>query len=54
VGNPNAILNTPGDVQLMEEIFKAASQFKTRIRVDIMKSDLQKEGITPLFTCDEI
>jgi hypothetical protein len=47
-------LNTTGDITLLEKILKAAIQFSTKPSDFVMQESIQKEGITELFTGDEI
>jgi len=54
LGNPNVFLNTVGDINLLEKVLIAAEKFKNKPADDIMKNDIEENGITNLFTTDEI
>jgi predicted aldo/keto reductase-like oxidoreductase len=54
LGNPNVFLNTAGDVELLKIILKAADEFESRPIDAVMDADLEKLGIMPLFTGDEM
>jgi aryl-alcohol dehydrogenase-like predicted oxidoreductase len=50
LGNEQVFLNTAGDIHLLPKVLKSASTFESRTSEIIMKADIQKYGITPLFT----
>ena len=54
LGNPQVFLNTAGDVNLLKIILKAADEFESRPEDAVMDADLEKLGITSLFTGDEM
>ena len=54
LGNPNVFLNTAGDVNLLRIILKAAEEFESPPDDAVMDADLEKLGITSLFTGDEM
>lgn len=54
LGNPNVFLNTAGDVHLLKMVLKAADEFESRPADALMNADLEKLGITNLFTGDEM
>jgi predicted aldo/keto reductase-like oxidoreductase len=54
LGNPDVFLNTAGDVNLLKLILQAADEFKSRPNDVVMDADLEKLGITSLFTSDEM
>ena len=54
LGNPNVFLNTAGDVGLLKIILQAADEFESRPDDAVMDADLEKLGITSLFTGDEM
>lgn len=49
LGNPQVFLNTVGDIHLLAKVLKAASENAPRPSEEIMKEDLERYGITPLF-----
>lgn len=54
LGNSYVFLNTVGDIHLLGKVLKAADQYDAIPEEEIMRADLQNQGITPLFTTDEI
>lgn len=50
LGNPRVFLNTVGDIHLLSKVLEAADKFNGMPTDDIMRMDIQKHGITPLFT----
>jgi predicted aldo/keto reductase-like oxidoreductase len=54
LGNPDVFLNTAGDVGLLKLILKAADEYESRPDDAVMDADLEKLGMTPLFTGDEM
>ena len=54
LGNSHVFLNTVGDIHLLGKVLKAADQYDAISEDEVMRADLQNEGITPLFTTDEI
>jgi aryl-alcohol dehydrogenase-like predicted oxidoreductase len=54
LGNPDVFLNTAGDVNLLKIILQAADEFESRPENAVMDADLEKLGITSLFTSDEM
>ena len=50
LGNDQVFLNTVGDIHLLKKVLNSASTFESRPSDIIMKADIQKYGITPLFT----
>jgi aryl-alcohol dehydrogenase-like predicted oxidoreductase len=54
LGNSHVFLNTVGDIHLLGKVLKAADQYDAIPGEEIMRADLQNQGITPLFTTDEI
>jgi predicted aldo/keto reductase-like oxidoreductase len=50
LGNPNVFLNTAGDIRFLPKILEAASRFESAPLDDAMQADVQRLGITPLFT----
>ena len=54
LGDPAVFLNTSGDIGLMEKILEAAVQPLERPADAVMQEDLERLGITPLFTGDEL
>jgi len=43
-------LNTAGDIQILPSVLAAASRFQTQPSDEIMQADMQKYGITALFS----
>ncbi len=54
LGNEQVFLNTVGDIYLLEKVLKAATNFNNRPSREEMLQGVEKYGITPLFTSDEI
>ena len=54
LGNPDVFLNSPGDLRLLEKALAAAESFQSRPEKAAMQADLERYGITPLFTGDEM
>lgn len=54
LGNDDVFLNTISDIELLEKVLKAADKYKSRPTSEAMNSDVEKFGITQLFTGDEI
>ncbi len=54
LGNSHVFLNTVGDIHLLGKVLKAADQYDAIPEDQIMRADLQNQGMTPLFTTDEI
>lgn len=54
LGNPNVFLNTVGDINILEKVLKAASNFSNRPDKNKMDKDINDFGITQLFTTQEI
>ncbi|MBN2044685.1 MAG: aldo/keto reductase [Anaerolineales bacterium] len=54
LGNRDVFLNTPGDVDLLKLVLRAADEYESRPDQVIMDADLKKLGITSLFTGDEM
>lgn len=54
LGNEQVFLNTVGDIRLLVKVLEVASNFDIMPNDDIMRADLKKYGITPLFADDEI
>lgn len=54
MANPNIFINTVGDIHLLKYVLKAAANFESKPSDEIMLEDIEKNGITPLFTGDEI
>jgi predicted aldo/keto reductase-like oxidoreductase len=54
LGNPKVFLNTVGDIHLLGKVLEAAEKYDAKPNEKIMQADLQKHGITPLFSADEI
>ena len=54
LGNRNVFLNTVGDIHLLGKVLKAADHYDAIPKDEIMRADLQKYGITPLFSKEEI
>lgn len=50
LGKPYIFLNTAGDIHLLPKVLEAASRFRTAPSDDAMQADVQRLGITPLFT----
>lgn len=49
LGNTRVFLNTVGDISLLKKVLEAADKFDGIPTDDIMRIDVQKHGITPLF-----
>lgn len=54
LGNPDVFLNSPGDLRLLEKALAGAESFQSRPEKAAMQADLERYGITPLFTGDEM
>lgn len=54
IANPNIFVNTVGDIHLLKHVLKAAANFESKPSDEIMLKDIEQNGITPLFTGDEI
>lgn len=50
LGRPGIFLNTAGDIHLLPKVLKAAADFQAAPPDDAMQADVEKRGITPLFT----
>jgi len=50
LGRPGIFLNTVGDIHILPKVLDAASRFKSRPTDAEMKQEVEKVGITPLFT----
>ena len=50
LGNEQVFLNTVGDVHLLKKVLDSASHFDFQPVEEIMRKDLLKYGVTPLFT----
>ncbi len=54
MGNPNIFINTVGDIHLLKIVLKAVAKFESMPSDEVMRADIERNGITPLFTGDEI
>ncbi|MEN8255398.1 MAG: aldo/keto reductase [Verrucomicrobiota bacterium] len=50
LGNPQVFLNTAADITLLPKVLKAAQEFQSKPSDATMEADIEKFGITPLFT----
>lgn len=50
LGNPQVFLNTAADITLLPKVIKAAGMFSGKPSNEIMETDMEKFGITPLFS----
>lgn len=52
LGNEQVFLNTVGDIKLLEKVLKSAANFDGRPMDDVMQGDIQKYGMSALFTAE--
>lgn len=50
LAQPQLFLNTAADITLLPKVLKAAEKFELQPPVETMEADIEKYGITPLFT----
>lgn len=50
LANPQVFLNTPADITLLPKVLKAAQKSQPKPSDETMEADIEKFGITPLFT----
>jgi aryl-alcohol dehydrogenase-like predicted oxidoreductase len=48
-GNPQAFLNTPGDIHVLPKVLESASRFEARPSEDAMRETLSAQAMEPLF-----
>jgi len=50
LANPQVFLNTPADITLLPKVLKAAQKSQPKPSDETMEADIEKFGITPLFS----
>lgn len=50
LGDDQVFLNTVGDIHLLKKVLEAAESFRSRPADEVMRADLLKYGVSPLFT----